>query len=166
MNTDFEITENGEQVPSEEFLTAEVFENLSLPEVLPKYQGEGETSFSDKYDQDKIKYLEMLGVEIPEEWKNDRAMLVSTFVVAGLIVVLEGIRRDNRELFEEVIKDKNKQLREARLDEYGYRRRLPNGLLVEDYHKNLGFSANPQKKVSEEELRTIVSYLTEQLSNK
>ena len=90
-------------------------------------------------------------------------MFISTFVVTGVFLVLEGVRRDEKESFEAVLIDKNKQLKDARVDTNGYRRRLANGLLVEDYHRNLGFSANPQKKVSEEELKQIVGFIAEQL---
>jgi len=163
MNTEFETTGLEREEGSEAYLTRDIFEKISLPETLPLFQGEGETSFSQKYDQDKVEYLKTLGVEVPEEWKKDRAMLVNTFIVSGLIVVLEGVRRDDQEIFEDVLKEKNRQLKEARIDKYGYRRRLSNGLLVEDYHRILGFSANPQKMVSEEELKTILSYIVGQL---
>jgi len=146
-----------------EYINPSSFEKLVFPENLPAYEGEGETSFSEKYDAEKKAYLNSLGIEIPEEWEKDRAMFISTFVVTGVFLVLEGVKRDDKESFEEVLIDKNRQLKDARVDTYGYRRRLTNGLLVEDYHRNLGFSANPQKKVSEEELKQVVGFVAEQL---
>ena len=164
MNSEYEIPQVESEKDTGAFLSVGDFERISLPSELPVYKGEGETSFAEKYDNDKLEYLKTMGIEFPEEWKEDRALLVSTFVVAGLIVVLEGVRRDDRGVFEEVLREKNKQLNESRIDEFGYRRRLSNGLLVEDYHRKLGFSANPQKKVSAEEIKGIVSYLLEDLS--
>ena len=149
-----------------EYINPSTFEGLVFPENLPTYEGEGETSFSEKYDAEKKAYLNSLGVEIPEEWEKDRAMFISSFVVTGVFLVLESVKRDDAENFEAVLIDKNKQLKDARVDTYGYRRRLANGFLVEDYHRNLGFSANPQKKVSREELRQVVELVAEQLGQR
>ncbi len=157
-------SENGNE--NFEYITPETLEKLKFPEQLPVYEGEGETSFHKKHDKDKLEYLNHLGVEVPESWEKDRAMLVSAFITTGVLLVLENIRRDDPESFESVVIDKNKQLGDARVDEYGYRKRLANGSLVEDYHKNLGFSANPQKKVSSEELKQVVGYVVEQLGGK
>lgn len=147
-----------------EYIAPENIESLNLPELLPKYEGEGETSFSEKHDTKKLEYLNSLGIEIPEEWTRDRAMLISGFIVTGVLLVLKNIERDDPENLKLVVRDKNKQLKDLRIDEYGYRRRLANGLSVEDYHKKLGFSANPQKKVSEEELKRVVEHIVVQLS--
>ncbi len=147
-----------------EYITPEVFERLNFPEKLPVYEGEGVTSFHKKHDKDKEEYLNRLGIEIPEEWKEDRAMLVSAFISTGLLLVLESVRRVDEENFESVVSDKNKQLKDARVDDYGYRKRLANGMLVEDVHRGSGFSANPQKKVTDRELKEVVNHVVEQLS--
>lgn len=166
-----------------EILAVSDFEGLKLPEVLPPYTGEGKTSFKSEdkginYDAQKAEYLESLGLEIPGEWiaedgsieKDSRALFVSTFILAGHILVCEDIRRglskdqnSFEEIFANVLRDRDSQIREHRLDKSGMRRVLPDGSRVESYYERMGLSANPEKRVSEEELREIVRYIFHEL---
>ncbi len=157
-----------------DYLQVGNFENLSLPEVLPKYTGEGETSYSFKYDNGKREFLEGVGIDIPESFLGDngeikeRALFVTMFIVTGHILVSESIKRELGEYggdtFKKILQERNAQLEDARVDEYNYRRVLPDGSRVEDHFKNLGFSANPQKRVSRAELEGIVSYVFRSLA--
>lgn len=95
-----------------ELLTVEDFRDLNLPEVLPPYEGKGNTSFAEydkktdpnnwiDYDTQKRDYLSSLGIETPTEWldaegrisKDNRALLVSMFIITGHILAAEDIKR-------------------------------------------------------------------------
>lgn len=168
------------EAQSSELLTVHDFENLKLPEILQKYEGEGATSYAAKGDIDKKNYLESLRIFIPEWTSSDnesilpeaRALFVTAFIVTCNIVTLEQIRRDNvaeqgfDEAFKLAIDGRNAQIKESRLDNNGWRQRLPNGKFVEDYYRDLGFSSNPEKRVSEDELQKIVKYIFSQLHGK
>ena len=150
------------------YLSPEDFSDLKLPEFLPRYEGKGVTSSKDTYDKDKLSFLNNIGIEIPEEWMSEyrnRALFVTAFIVTGVILATERGRRrvgSDFEDFREAVRDRNKQLEQARLDQYNYRRNL-GGILVEEDFEALGFSANPQKKVSEDELKMVVNYVLDQL---
>ena len=166
-----------------DLITVEDFESLNLPETLPMYEGEGATSYASKgkdgsYDIPKIQYLESLGIKVPEAWKNmneaeivpeARALFITAFIITGHILVLEQVKRDNivepffEESFEKAVKSRIQQINETRLDTFGYRQRLPNGKLMESYYHDMGLSANPEKRVSEEELQKITRYIFSQL---
>jgi hypothetical protein len=151
-----------------EYIRPEDFVDLNLPEVLPPYEGEGSTSFKSKYDLEKLEYMNRLGIEVPREWMSDyrnRGLFVSSFIVLGNILVSERIRRRTEhspESFRESLLDRNRQLEKARLDEFGYRRDV-GGILVEEDFAALGFSSNPQKKISKEELKLVVGHVLDQL---
>jgi len=151
-----------------EFFSPEDFSDLKFPEFLPRYEGAGATSSNDTYDSEKLEFMNNIGVEIPEEWMSDyrnRAFFVSAFIVTGVILATERGRRrieHKPEEFREVVRDRNNQLRDARFDKYNYRRDLEGVLVEEDFH-SLGFSANPQKKVSRDELKMVVDYVLDQL---
>jgi hypothetical protein len=150
------------------YLSPEDFNDLKLPEFLPRYEGKGSTSSNDIHDNDKLEFLNNIGIEIPEEWSSDyrnRAFFVSAFIVAGVILATERGRRrvvDSPEKFREAVLDRNNQLEDARLDKFNYRRDL-GGILVEEDFYALGFSANSQKRLSKEELKMVVDYVLEQL---
>jgi len=169
---------------STDLFTVEDFENLTLPETLPKYEGEGATSYAAKgkdgnYDIPKMQYLESLGIEVPDAWMNTeeteiipdaRALFVTTFIVTGHILVLEQVKRDNQaepffeDAFEKSVQSRIKQIKETRLDKYDYRQRFPNGKLMESYYHDMGLSDNAEKKVSEKELQKITRYIFSQLN--
>jgi hypothetical protein len=150
------------------YLRPEDFNDLKLPESLPRYEGDGATSSSDTYDSEKLEFLNNIGIEIPEEWMSDyrnRAFFVSAFIVTGVILATERGRRrveDNPREFREAVQDRNNQLEDARLDKFNYRRDL-GGILVEEDFYALGFSANPQKRVSKDELKMVVDHVLDQL---
>lgn len=171
------------EVEQVKVFSASDFENLNLPEVLNPYTGEGKTSFKpeDKginYDAQKKEYLESLNVEIPNTWveedgsieKNSRALFITTFILTGHILVCEEIRRSmmkgsyfDETFFADILKDRENQIREHRLDTAGMRRVLPDGSRVESYYERMGLSANPEKRVSKEELQMIVYHIFSQL---
>ena len=171
---DFKDNTLGREPIEDTFLTPEHFEGLEAIGEVPPYSGEGSTSFTDKYDIPKMKYLEEIGVNTPGEWLTEtgnikpemRALFVTMFIVTGNILVTEDIKRTLGEditTFIEVLKERNTQLIDGRLDKYGYRRVLPDGSLVEDRFKKRGLSANPEKRVSSEELHHIVGYVIQGL---
>jgi hypothetical protein len=180
-----EIKNSSELNRGEQILNVSDFEELNLPEVLSPYQGEGKTSFKaeDKgvdYDSQKKEYLESLGFDIPSSWigedgkiaKDCRALFISTFVITGHVLVCEDIRRtlskdpNYNEIFEDVLKGRDSQIREHRLDIVGLRKVLPDGSRIESYYEKMGLSANPEKRVSEEELVEVVNYIFSQLKKK
>ncbi len=160
------------------YLTSEDFEGLEALELKP-YSGEGRMSYASKgkegsYDIPKMEYLASLGIETNPEWLTEqgeikselRALFVTMFIVTGNILVTEDIRRtlgEDTKTFKEVLEERNRQLKESRLDKYGYRRVLPDGSRVEDHFESMSLSANPEKRVSEEELQGIVRYVFSRL---
>ncbi len=176
-------------IQSTEILTVEDFKDLNLPEVLQPYTGIGATSFAEydkksdpnnwkNQDTQKREYLESLGIHTPEEWlikeegtgemkieQDKRALFVTMFILTGHILATEDIRRvgGNIEDFQEVLDDRNAQIMEHRLDKYGMRRVLEDGSTVESHYEKLKLSANPEKRVSMEELINIKQYIFEQL---
>ncbi len=159
------------------------FERINFPEILPRYEGLGATSYAafgkeGSYDGPKMEYLSSLGVKTPDEWKDEhgnlrpefRALFVTMFITTGIILATESIRRtfegqENDILLQQIIRDRNNQLIEHRLDKYGYRVDLPDGSKVEDHLRALGASANPEKRVSPKELHILVDKIFNDLSN-
>ncbi len=179
----YEPTDN-KGFQSLDLLTIEDFENLNLPEVLPPYEGGGNTSFAEydkktdpegskNYDTQKRNYLSSLGIETPVEWldaegkiaKDNRALLVSMFIITGNILAMVDIRRSCKddEIFQAVLDDTNQQILRHRLDTDGMRRKLPDGTMKEAHYEKLNLSANPEKRVSEMELKSIIGYIFGQL---
>ncbi|NLZ24312.1 hypothetical protein GX888_00990 [Candidatus Dojkabacteria bacterium] len=158
-----------------EYFNTSDFENLNLPERLPPYEGGGATSYMAKYDTEKVEYLTSMGLEVPEEWMEDgeirpenRVLLITMFRTAGEIFVLETIRRDLEEvhtdLFREYVANANRRLEQTRVDTKGYRQMVSHNRYVEDIFRDLGHSANPEKRVSREELYQVVRYVIGQFS--
>lgn len=168
-----------------EFLEVDDFRDLNLPEILIPYEGKGNTSFAEydkktdpknwiDYDGQKREYLNALGIEIPTEWldaegrieKDSRALFVTMFIITGHILAAEDIRRscgNDSEVFQDVLNDTNRQILNHRLDIDGMRRKLPDGTMKETHYEKLKLSANPEKRVSLEELHMITGYVLEQL---
>ena len=65
--TEFESKERDELNHDFEFIAPEDFEGLERIELV-RYDGEGKTSFSAKYDKEKVEYLDSIGVTVPVEW--------------------------------------------------------------------------------------------------
>lgn len=176
-------------IQSSEILTVEDFKDLNLPEVLQPYTGIGATSFAEydkksdpnnwkNQDTQKREYLESLGIHTPEEWlvrdekteetkveQDKRALFITMFILTGHILATEDIRRvgGSTEDFQEVLDDRNAQIMNHRLDKYGMRKVLSDGSTVESHYEKLKLSANPEKRVSIDELLYIKQYIFEQL---
>lgn len=174
---------------STNILTVEDFEDLNLPELLQPYTGIGATSFAEydkksdpnnwrNQDIQKMQYLESLGIPIPETWlrrdentwgvgieQDKRALFITMFILTGHILATEDIRRvgGSIEDFQKVLDDRNRQIMEHRLDKYGMRKVLKDGSTVESHYESLMLSANPEKRVSMEELLAIKEYIFGQL---
>lgn len=159
-------SENTEDI---HLLEVEDFEGLEKMELVP-YDGEGSTSYAAKYDKEKLEYLEKVGVSIPKEWLNEkgevidnqRAMVITAFIVTGIVEVTGAVKKalnGDKEAFEKIVMDRNRQMVENRSDRCGYRQQLPDGLYVEDIFRQLNLSANPEKRVSVEELEWTVQYV-------
>ena len=162
-----------------EFIDSEDFEELNLEEISP-YEGGGVTSFSSKYDKEKIEYLKNIGVDVPEEWFDDKGEIIENcrplattmFIVTGHIFAMEKARRlieaepDYKERFTQLVKGSNAFLLENRLDTSGRRMEVLYGVLFEDLKRGLGFSANPEQRVSKEELHYIVKHIFDCLKSK
>ena len=175
--TEFESNERNELNHDLEFITPEDFEGLSDMKITP-YEGEGEMSFSSKYDRQKVEYLDSIGVTVPVEWfgidgeliEKYRALVNTMFITTGHILAMEEGRRllkesdpkSYKEKFKKLVKDSNVFLLD-RVDMCGRRSEVLYGTMFEDIKRGLGFSANPQRKVSREELHYIVGHIFDSL---
>ena len=175
--TEFESKERDELNHDFEFIAPKDFEGLSEIEITP-YEGEGEMSFSSKYDRQKVEYLNSIGVTVPNEWfkengeviENCQALVNTMFITTGHILAMEEGRRllkesdpkSYKEKFKKLVKDSNVFLLD-RVDMCGRRSEVLYGTMFEDIKRGLGFSANPQRKVSREELHYIVGYVFDSL---
>jgi len=175
--TEFESKERDELNHDFEFIAPKDFEGLSEIEITP-YEGEGEMSFSSKYDRQKVKYLNSIGVTVPNEWfkengeviENCQALVSTMFITTGHILAMEKARRvliesdpvNYQERFNQLVKDSNVFLLD-RVDMCGRRTEILYGTMFEDIKRGLGFSANPQRKVSREELHYIVGHIFDSL---
>jgi len=135
-------------------------------------------SFSSKYDREKIEYLNSIGVTVPDEWFKEngeviescQALVNTLFITTGHILAIEKARRviiesdpvNYEKRFNQLVKDFNVFLLD-RVDMCGRRTEILYGILFEDIKRDLGFSANPQRKVSREELHYIVDYIFDSL---
>lgn len=142
-------------------------------EEIPPYEGDGKTSFSSKYDKEKIEYLKNIGVDVPKEWfdhngeiiENCRPLATTMFIVTGHILAMVMAERiiegdpGYKERFTQLVHGSNILLSENRLDMSGRRMELLYGVLFEDIKRSLGFSANPEQRVSKEELHDIVKHI-------
>ena len=176
--TEFESNERNELNHDLEFITPEDFEGLSDMKITP-YEGEGEMSFSSKYDRQKVEYLDSIGVTVPVEWfgidgeliEKYRALVNTMFITTGHILAMEDARRllkesnprNYQERFNQLVKGSNVLLLENRLDKCARRTEILYGTMFEDILNGLGFSANPQRKVSREELHYIVGHIFDSL---
>ena len=176
---EFQNNERNELKHDFEFIDPEDFEELNIGEI-PPYEGGGATSFSSKYDKEKIEYLKNIGVDVPEEWIDDngeiiencRPLATTMFIVTGHILAMEKARRlievepDYKERFMQLVNGSNAFLLENRLDTSGRRMKVLDGVLFEDIKRDLGFSANPEQRVSKEELHDIVKHIFDCLKSK
>jgi len=158
---DFE-SPNSEIEINNDFMTPEMFQDLSeLPEILPKYEGTGSTSYKKAHDQDKLSYISKLGIDLSDCTDEDgeitdRAILNTTFNVLSYILIIEQIRRDGNDI-SKVTHDFCKKLEEKRI-ETGTEREITNqGKSYSDYFREFGLNNNPTLKVTRRELYKIVN---------
>lgn len=141
------------------FITLDSFVEMGLEEI-PPYKGKGESSTNIKYDISKSQYVEDCGITIPEEWKEDRALIHTTFV---LLIGIGGFRRavkDNvpQELAYSYILQKWIQ---KRIDSEGDRTigNLESNKVLSEYVADQGGSANPQLRVRPDELLMVYNHI-------
>jgi hypothetical protein len=159
------------------YLGPDVFEGLYFPENIPPYEGGGSTSYSSKYDGEKLNYLIQLGIELPDVIVDpetgsvvDRAGFITLFIVTGTILSVEEIRRragmDGEAVLKKILPGITRKLREMRIDPYSDRFFVDTGVRVEDVFREMGFSCNPTQQVSEDEFSMIFNYVLGQFSKK
>jgi len=138
---------------------------VELPENFV-YKGEGVKSWNSIYDPDKLAYIKSAGIEFPEDWEKDRAMLITSFIVLQRFSAFKDCQRDGgntENYFRIMLKD----LEEHRLDTIGYREKLSESETEKtytDYIRGVGGSSNVPQKVSPEELREICNFLVQELT--
>ncbi len=90
--TEFESKERDELNHDFEFIAPKDFEGLERIELV-RYDGEGKTSFSAKYDKEKVEYLDSIGVTVPvmrclkkngEVIEKCQALVSTMFITTGI----------------------------------------------------------------------------------
>ncbi len=126
---------------------------------------EGETSFASKYDEGKKEFLKKFDVECEG---YDHAEVVTTFILFKYIAGLKKIESENGNL-EKAVEIANAKIMEQRIDSMGERDDLSfdgRGLTYEKALKSLGYTSNPNGKVSESEYKKILSDTLSSLKKK
>lgn len=148
------------------YITLDSFMEMGLEEI-PKYEGGGSTSTGSKYDGEKIKYVEESGITIPEEWKEDRALMHTAFVLLVGIAAFRSAVKDNvpKELMYSYILQK---WLKKRIDDEGDRAigNLESGKVLSEYMGNQGGSENPQLRVRADELLMVYKLIHDTYCNK
>lgn len=158
----------------EPFITLEDLEGIPVEKFKGvRYEGKGSTNYSADYDEAKKLFLkETIGVEDPV-LEGDSAMVQNAFIVtlnmiasARALKSWDMMNREKRELF---VRNLNARLRENRIDTVGYRQVITQDgekvVRMEDYLGEIGASANPTRKVSEQELTYICKAILKALSS-
>ncbi len=78
-------------------LTREDIENIDLPSETLVYDGEGESSYSAKYDKQKAEFLKVFGIETED---LDHAEIVTAFIIFSHIDTLKYIEKMGGDLDE------------------------------------------------------------------
>jgi len=146
----FESFVEGEKGINLEITMDDILE-VELPLEGLEYKGEGATSFSSKYDEQKAEHLKSFGIETEG---LDHAELGTSFIIFSHICALELVKREGGDL-EKALKTANLML-EGRIDRFGLRDDLGNGNTYESARKALGFASNSECKVSEEEFSNLL----------
>ena len=154
-------------------LTPEMFEDLTLPEIITPYGGKGSTSSRSIYDQEKLEYItnfQRNGIKIDlsnctnEEGEiTDRAIFVTTFIVLGHMLVLGDQQRKGEDL-SPILPGVIANLEDNRIDKYSSRFITNDGRRLSDHYNDLNFSSNPTQKVTREELSLIIENIHKGLS--
>ena len=145
-------------------LTSEEIRKIELPLESLEYEGEGSSSYSPNYDQQKQKYLETFGIKAEG---LDHAETVTSFVIFSHIATLKFVEEAGGDL-DKATEIANKILNETRIDRLGYRYYLGKGVTYERARKKLGFAANTEGRLSEDHysqiLRSILNSLTKKIN--
>lgn len=152
-------TNEGENVPTIRDITVEDIQRIELDFNNTEYKGEGATSFSSKYDEQKREYLESFGIETNG---LDHARINTSFILFSHIVSLKAISGAGGDL-EKAVDIANNILKESRIDTLGFREDLGNGVKYEDIRKSQGYAANSECKVSKEEYNALLENIVNSL---
>ncbi|MBP8979458.1 hypothetical protein KBG23_03205 [Candidatus Dojkabacteria bacterium] len=146
-------------------ITEEDIRRVELSVENLNYKGEGVTSFSSKYDDQKTEYLNTFGIETED---LDHAEIVTTFIIFSHIDTLKYIEKMGGNL-DEALESANMILKD-RIDSKHFRRDL--GIEIgelktyEEVRKSKNYSANSDCKVSEEEYAMLLNRILTALSRK
>lgn len=145
-------TNEGENVPTIRDITVEDIQGIELDFNNTEYTGEGATSFSSKYDEQKRGYLESFGIETKG---LDHARLVTSFVIFSHIASLKAVGMAGGDL-EKAVDIANNILKESRIDTLGFREDLGSGITYEQIRKAQGYSANSECRVNTREYNMLL----------
>ena len=146
-------------------ITEEDIRRVELSVENLNYKGEGVTSFSSKYDDQKTEYLNTFGIETED---LDHAEIVTTFIIFSHIDTLKYIEKMGGDL-DKALESANMILKD-RIDSKHFRRDL--GIEIgelktyEEVRKSKNYSANSDCKVSEEEYAMLLNRTLTTLSGK
>ena len=146
-------------------ITEEDIRRVELSVENLNYKGEGVTSFSSKYDDQKTEYLNTFGIETED---LDHAEIVTTFIIFSHIDTLKYIEKMGGDL-DKALESANMILKD-RIDSKHFRRDL--GIEIgelktyEEVRKSKNYSANSDCKVSEEEYAKLLNRILTALSRK
>ena len=146
-------------------ITEEDIRRVELSVENLNYKGEGVTSFSSKYDDQKTEYLNTFGIETED---LDHAEIVTAFIIFSHIDTLKYIEKMGGNL-DEALESANMILKD-RIDSKHFRRDL--GIEIgelktyEEVRKSKNYSANSDCKVSEEEYAMLLNRILTALSRK
>ena len=146
-------------------ITEEDIRRVDLSVENLNYKGEGVTSFSSKYDDQKTEYLNTFVIETED---LDHAEIVTTFIIFSHIDTLKYIEKMGGNL-DEALESANMILKD-RIDSKHFRRDL--GIEIgelktyEEVRKSKNYSANSDCKVSEEEYAMLLNRILTALSRK
>lgn len=143
-------------------LTPEQIEKIDLPLEGLTYEGKGASSYSPDYDQQKQDYLKSFGIEVEG---LGHAETVTSFIIFSHIVSLKLVEESGGNL-DKATKIANKILNETRIDRLGYRDSLGNGVTYEGVRKRLGFVANTEGRLSEEQYSQVLTDILNSLNKK
>ena len=145
-------------------LTSEDIRRIELPLESLEYEGEGSSSYSPNYDQQKQEYLETFGIKAEG---LGHAETVTSFIIFSHIATLKLIEEAGGDL-DKATEIANRILYETRIDRLGYSDYLGKGITYEGSRKRLGFAANTEGRLSEDHysriLRSILNSQTKKIN--
>lgn len=163
-----------DQGEPEPFITLKDLESIPVEKFEGvKYEGKRATSYSADYDEEKKLFLkEIIGIEDPI-LEGDSAMVQNAFIVTLSMIAsaraLKSWDMINLEKRELLVSNLNARLWENRVDTVGYRQVISQDgdkvVRMQDFLGEVGASANPTRKVSEQELNYICKAILKALSS-